>query len=173
MHFDKPYSLYGIKDNLLREQVDAEIWLRYRFTVRDVPAKLRLVLDGMGQEAVTVNGTEVSTNGDWWFDRKFTCYDIAHAVHAGENDVVVKLHHYQRPYVYEVLYSGVSESLRNCLVFDTEIECAYLVGDFAIETDADFTPDARHSECYSGSFTLTAQKPTVCVRDEMCIRDRV
>ena len=165
VHFDEPYSLYGIKDNLLRDRVDADIWLRYRFTVRDVPAKLRLVLDVMGQEAVTINGTEVSTNGDWWFDRKFTCYDIAHAVHAGENDVVVKLHHYQRPYVYEVLYSGVSESLRNCLVFDTEIECTYLVGDFAIETDADFTPDARHSECYSGSFTLTAQKPTVCVRD--------
>jgi hypothetical protein len=40
----------------------------------------------------------------------------------------------QNDYVYYVLYGNVMESLRNCLNFDTEIEAAYLVGDFAVRT---------------------------------------
>ena len=56
------------------------------------------------------------------------------------------------------------ESLRNCLNFDTEIECAYLVGDFAVKTNKDaFTYHDNFGMRYSSNekFILTEQKKTV------------
>ena len=56
---------------------------------------------------------------------------------AGKNELVFELDYYQDDYVYYVLYGGVSESLRNCLNFDTEIESVYLYGDFSVVCDSD------------------------------------
>jgi len=56
---------------------------------------------------------------------------------------------------------SVSESLRNCLVFDTEIENMYLIGDFAVRCDGIFTDRERSSTTFDGTFTLTAQPEVV------------
>ena len=168
VHFDAPLSIYGIKDNLLREQYNGRVWIRYSFTADEnyKPDDLRLVVEPMGQDSVTINGTAVTPSKEnWWFDRNFASVNIAPYVKAGENEVIVSLNHYQQDYVYYVLYSGVSESLRNCLVFDTEIEAAYLVGDFALATEGTFTDDVRNSRLYEGSFVLTNQKDTVAITD--------
>ncbi|MBQ4606469.1 MAG: hypothetical protein IJB15_07165, partial [Clostridia bacterium] len=168
VHFDEPLSIYGIKDNLLREQYNGRVWIKYTFTADESykADDLRLVVEPMGQDSVTVNGTAVQpTKENWWFDRNFASVNIAPFVKPGVNEVIVSLHHYQRDYVYYVLYSGVSESLRNCLVFDTEIEAAYLVGDFALTTAGTFTDDVRNSRIYEGGFVLTGQKDTVSITD--------
>ncbi len=162
--YDEPLSLYGVKDNLLREQYEGDIRLKYTFTAADgfVPEKLNLVLENMGQKRVLVNGKEVNVLPDtWWFDRSFLVYPIAEQVKAGVNEVEVFMRHYQRPHVYYVLYNASAGALRNSLTFDTEIECAYLTGDFSIRTDAPFTPDIRNSFVYEGSFALDTPKTEV------------
>ncbi|MBQ7923467.1 MAG: hypothetical protein IJ325_12995, partial [Clostridia bacterium] len=138
VQYDEPLSIYGVKDNLLRERYNGRVWLKYTFTAEENfhTDNLRLVLEPMGQDSVTVNGTAVHPDKEnWWFDRTFSAVDIASLIKPGENEVIVSLNHYQRDYVYYVLYAGVSEALRNCLVFDTEIEAAYLTGDFAVHCD--------------------------------------
>ncbi|MBQ7917022.1 MAG: hypothetical protein IJ315_09610, partial [Firmicutes bacterium] len=191
VNYDEPLSVYGVKDNLLREQYNGRVWLKFTFTAADDFASedLRLVVEPMGQDSVTINGVAVQPDKDaWWFDRSFASVNIAPFVKPGENEIIISLNHYQQDYVYYVLYSGVSESLRNCLVFDTEIECIYLVGDFAVKTDKPFiTADSckdsqwsdsdfdsikvasfakcNYSELYDGSFILTNQKDSVCISD--------
>ncbi|MBQ8402295.1 MAG: hypothetical protein IJX14_10250 [Clostridia bacterium] len=168
VNYDEPLSIYGIKDNLLREQWGGRVWIKYTFTAADGyrTDDLRLVVEPMGQDSVTVNGVEVAPSREnWWFDRNFASVNIAPYVRAGVNEVIVALNHWQRDYVYYVLYSGVSESLRNCLVFDTEIEAAYLVGDFALETAGTFTDDVKNSRIYEGDFVLTGQKDSVAITD--------
>ncbi|MBQ3177984.1 MAG: hypothetical protein IJB52_09205 [Clostridia bacterium] len=168
VNYDDALSIYGIKDNLLREQYNGRVWIKYTFTAAEgyKADDLRLVVEPMGQDSVTVNGVEVQPSKDaWWFDRNFASVNIAPWVKAGVNEVVVALNHYQRDYVYYVLYSGVSESLRNCLVFDTEIEAAYLVGDFALETAGTFTDDVKNARLYEGDFVLTNQKCCVAIGD--------
>ena len=168
VNYDEALSIYGIKDNLLREQYNGRVWIKYTFTAAEgyKADDLRLVVEPMGQDSVTVNGVEVSPSKDaWWFDRNFASVNIAPWVKAGVNEVIVTLNHYQRDYVYYVLYSGVSESLRNCLVFDTEIEAAYLVGDFALETGGTFTDDVKNARLYEGDFVLTNQKCCVAIGD--------
>ena len=168
VNYDDVLSIYGIKDNLLREQYNGRVWIKYTFTAADdyKADDLRLVVEPMGQDSVTVNGVEVAPSKEnWWFDRNFASVNIAPYVKAGVNEVIVSLNHYQQDYVYYVLYSGVSESLRNCLVFDTEIEAAYLVGDFALATGGEFTESVRNSRLYEGDFVLTGQKDTVAITD--------
>ncbi len=165
VNWDEPLSVYGVKDNLLREKYAGPLWLKFSFDCGAVPETLRVVLEPMF-ETVAVNGTEVFPNKkNWWFDRSFASAEIAPLTKEGTNEIVVKLDYFQRDYVYYVLYSGVSESLRNCLVFDTEIEPAYLVGDFALRCNGIFADGERNSTVYDGGFTLVRQPAVVPARD--------
>jgi hypothetical protein len=151
----------GIKDNLLRERYDGDVYLRFTFDLDYDPRELKFVIEPM-YTSILVNGVEVPpTDGEYFFDRSFRVADIHRLVHRGKNEITVRVHHYQSDYVYYVLYGGVSESLRNCLVFDTEIENAYLIGDFALRTDGIFTDSERFSTVYDGGFTLTKQPSSV------------
>ena len=92
--------------------------------------------------------------------------DIVKFLKPGLNEIVFKINYFQNDYVYYVLYGGVSESLRNCLNFDTEIESVYLVGDFAVRTEKDkFTSAHHNSWSYTGSFTLAASDGSIDVSD--------
>ncbi|MBQ4590821.1 MAG: hypothetical protein IJB20_02205, partial [Clostridia bacterium] len=159
--YDEPLSVMGIKDNLLREQYSGKVFLKFTFTLEYQPKTLKAVLEPM-YERVTVNGTEITPDkNDWWFDKSFASAEISHLTHEGVNEIIVQVNHYQRDYVYYVLYSGVSESLRNCLVFDTEIENMYLIGDFSVRCDGSFTERERNADVFDGTFTLTAQPSVV------------
>ena len=163
--YDEPLSVMGIKDNLLREQYSGKVFLKFTFTLEYQPKTLKAVLEPM-YERVTVNGTEITPDkNDWWFDKSFASAEIAHLVHEGRNEIVVEVNHWQNDYVYYVLYSDVSESLRNCLVFDTEIESMFLIGDFAVKCDGTFEDGPRNSICFDGKFSLTAQPDTVPAND--------
>ena len=107
----------------------------------------------------TVNGEKIEIDGEWKLDRLFKTKDIAKLVKEGKNEIVITLPYFQRDYVYYVLYGGVSESLRNCLVFDTEIECIYLFGKFRVNTPGVFVKSVKESHIYfSDRFII--EKPT-------------
>ena len=56
--------------------------------------------------------------------------------------------------------------MRNCLSFDTEIECLYLFGDFAIKSEADqFAAEPHDAWRYSGTFRIGAQKKEIDLSD--------
>ena len=165
VHYDEPLSIYGIKDNLLRERYDGRVWLKFTYDAATVPESLRVAVEPM-YERVTVNGTEVTPDKSrWWFDKSFATAEIAALTREGKNEIVIEVNHHQRDYVYYVLYSGVSESLRNCLVFDVEVEPIYLLGDFALRCNGVFADGERNSTVYDGGFTLTAQPAAVPARD--------
>jgi hypothetical protein len=165
VNYDEPLSVMGIKDNLLRERYDGKVWLKFTYDVDYTPANLRVAVEPM-YERVTVNGTEVTPDkANYWFDKSFATADIAALTKPGTNEIVIEVNHHQRDYVYYVLYSGVSESLRNCLVFDVEIENIYLIGDFALRTNGVFTDSVRSSVLYDGTFTLVAQPKVIPTRD--------
>lgn len=160
--------LERIRDNLLRERYKGELWLSFPFKVTDVPTKLSVVTEPMNALKLYVNGNEVTIGNTAEIDPSFRKTDIASLIHTGENFITLKLDYYQRDYVYYVLYGGVSETLRNCLVFDTEIECPYLFGSFSIDAKADdFRWDTSTALRYTGGteFTLVAQKNDIDIRN--------
>jgi len=155
-----------IRDNLLRERYEGTVMIRYPFTVRDLPASAEIVWEHASVECVTVNGTPLTADGFLHPDRAFSRADAAHLFQIGENAVTLTLRYYQNPLVYDVLFGNVMESLRNCLNFDTEIECVYVRGDFRLGVDAAaFTDGPRQSVEYTGEFPIVSPRKQICLRD--------
>ena len=151
-----------IRDLLLRKKYKGDVYLKFSFTIDEKPQSLRVAAEPLRYKAITVNGAPIELNGPWWIDRSFKTADIAPHMQIGHNEIIMQIDYFQRDYVYYVLYGGVSESLRNCLCFDTEIESIYLVGNFCVKADnARMRPDVRNSICYDDKFTLVPQKKTI------------
>jgi len=164
--FTTPRPIERVRDNLLREKYKGNIWIAYPFTVRDIPETLSIVTEPMGTDTLNVNGKIIEIGSESRIDPSFRITDITPYIREGQNTVIVKMNYFQRDYVYHVLYDGVSETLRNCLVFDTEIENAYLIGSFSLETYSEkFVEEKRNAFRYNrgGSFALVKQKDTVDV----------
>ncbi len=121
-----------IRDNLLRERFEGELCLKYSFNSEIEPSSLYLVIEPSKNVTVKVNGEQISSCDGFRFDRSFKLFDIKDYVKVGENTITVSSDYYQSEYVYEVLYGEGVETLRNCLVFDTEVEPIYLYGDFGV-----------------------------------------
>ena len=156
--YEKARPIILICDMLLRKRYCGDLYLKYSFTIDELPQSLRMAVEPSRYKGISVNGTSVDVSGEWWLDRSFRTADIAPFMKSGRNEVVLHIDYYQRDYVFYVLYGGVSESLRNCLCFDTEIESIYLVGHFRVNTDNfAMKPDVRNSYCYDGAFTIAPQ----------------
>lgn len=162
IEYEHKRSVMLIKDLLLRSRYRGKIWLKYTFNIAELPQSLHAAFEPMRDMKVTVNGQPVVCKNEWWLDRSFVTADIASYAKTGKNEVIVSLDYFQQDYVYYVLYGGVSESLRNCLNFDTEIEAIYLFGEFAVAMDpAKCVPSERNSLCYDGDFIILSQKDEV------------
>ena len=157
-----------IRDNLLRERFDGKIKLAFPFDVRDIPSRLEVITEPMATNIVKINGIEVEIGPEWAIDRSFRVTDIAPYVKKGENRIEISIRYWQRDYVYHVLYGGGTETLRNSLVFDTEIENIYIRGNFALDMKKDnFIAEDNNAYCYDPTFgmTLIIQKENIDIRN--------
>jgi len=94
----------------------AQVWLEYDFHVRELPASCYLVLEQAERATIKVNGRRIpSETKDWHWDLQFARLDIAAHLQTGRNTIEV-ITDYQT---------------------DTDIEDAYLVGDFGVRRSED------------------------------------
>ena len=163
--FDEEKPIIQIFDELLRSRYDGKLYVKYSFCVKEIPDSLLLVLEPLKYDLVNINGLPAAAKDGFRLDRSFKIYDIVANTRVGRNEVLVSFDYYQREYVYEVLYGNVMESLRNCLSFDTELEAAYLYGDFAVETPSSFVNGPRNSLEYSGDLLIKRPPHTVDLND--------
>ncbi len=160
--------LEQIRDNLLYQRFSGNVWLKFSFVSRFRPETLYLAFEKPGVISVSVNGNELNISEKTWWDENFSKTDISAFVKKGINNIVIKMDYRQNEYVYHVLYGNVMESLRNCLNFDTEIECCYLIGDFAVKTDKKAFKAADNNAFFypaSAEFELIPQKKSVDSRN--------
>lgn len=165
--YSEERPIVRIRDNLLRDRYKGEVGLRFKFEVEDLPSKLVFVAEPMKYSFVSVNGKEIELSEECGrLDNRFVGADISKYTKIGENVVEVRFDYYQREYVYEVLYGDYTESLRNCLVFDNEIENAYLYGDFGVKAAGGFR-DGEKPGTYraKGPFIITARRNRVDISD--------
>ena len=156
VHYEKREPLTAVKNRLYEMRYNGELWLRYEFDIDEMPDTLSVAAEPLRYTGFHVNGNDITLTDKPWFDKSFLSADIRPYVKEGKNEIVLSVSYFQRDYVYYVLYGGVSESLRNCLWFDTELENIYLFGDFALKTDRTrFTYDERNSVCYDGTFAIS------------------
>lgn len=114
---DNPWAnAVQFKDEILKKTFPKQfpVSATYRFTLREkVPQDLAIAIERPDLYTITCNGTNVEPSNEWWLDRAFKKVPIATAVRVGENDVRIAVREF-----------GIY----------TELEPAYLLGSFSLET---------------------------------------
>lgn len=123
----------GVFQQLLEERYEGQLYLKHTFRVPTKPEKLLAIAEDSDSAQLYVNGCEVRLTQPWHRQHEFVTGDISEFVQEGENEIVRKMHFYQGENVYYALFGeGVTETLLNCLSYDTEIEPLYLAGPFGV-----------------------------------------
>ncbi|MCR4622416.1 MAG: hypothetical protein K5663_10095 [Clostridiales bacterium] len=157
--YTEEIPVMAINDRLLKEQINRTVYLKYTFRANAKPSPLRLEAETGGEQLITVNGCEVSPDREGDFGTGFMSYDISGLVRMGTNEIVLRMDYYQSEHVYRV-HNGVyfehdntTESLVNCLCYETNIENVYLRGDFCVEMAA---LEPAEKRCFNASgFAVT------------------
>jgi len=151
--------IMAVSDRLLRGKTDQKVYLKFRFTVAEKVADLRLEAEKMNAVAVYLNGEKLELDGPGSLDTPFASADVAGKVNVGENEVVFEIDYYQPKQVYDVFngvyyeHSDGTESLINCLSYVTDIEAIYLRGDFGVKCGA-YTPDKKNTLTTTAPFAI-------------------
>ncbi len=121
--------VHKIQKNLIKERYDGDLYLRYNLNVNNLPSSLTLSFEYDAMK-LFVNEQEVVIE-----KKDGMCFaNIKKHIHFGDNQIVILTHFYQRPYVYDVLFGeDTTESLLNCLYYDTILSEVFVSGAFEIQ----------------------------------------
>ncbi len=153
------------KANTLERPVD--IHQDYYFAVKHVPESLFLACETPERFRIMVNGCELTKKPVGYFvDRSFLCMDIREYVREGMNTLSFDCHFEQSERVYENLKKAkVFESEKNKLSYDMEIEAVYLIGNFSVNTEGEWSKLPLNAERYCGVFEIDYPKTRLVPRD--------
>lgn len=135
----------------------------YHVQMKHVPEELYLVCEMPEKFKITINGRDLTNVPEGYFaDKSFKKLAVAEYLQCGENTICFACNFVQSDEFYENLKrSYVFESEKNKLAYDMEIEALYLVGDFSVRTDGEWTTLAKDAVRYHGDFVLDAPKKEV------------
>lgn len=150
--------------NLAELRKKQRVKLFARFEAREVPRSLYLISEPYGVP-VYINGQPAVRADKKFFEKKFDVYDIAFGVKQGMNEISLVFDYVQSEHVYHVLLDdGVTESLRNALSLDTEMDCFYLAGDFGVFGAEPYFAD-QGTLVQGGGFYLSRRPERIDLRD--------
>lgn len=150
-----------IFDKLLNERYNGELYLKLTFNVKELPERIAFLSEDMHNISCVANGNDVVFNGTSDFEKKIYKADISKFVKLGENEIVLKINFYESEKVYYTLFGeNITESLKNCLAYDTSIEQFYLQGDFGVYSEKGFV-DGNEKNVYLAEDFYIAKRKTV------------
>ena len=156
----KQYSevcpVMALFEKLIRDKYKGSIFLQYEFEVEEKPNYISLRAEKSREIAAWFNGCELTDN-ILTEESDVKYYDITSLVKLGLNTYTVQIDWYEDDMVHYALFGeNVSESLRNCIVYDTELQPIELVGEFGVYSRKPYDPDedvrfVRGEEFYIGA----------------------
>ena len=133
VNYSEPLHHMGVFDEMLQRRYKGKLYLKYEFTVDEIPEECFLFAEDTNTESVSVNGQIVENCGSSDYEKALYKYDVAKLLKKGINEVTIVIEYYQGENVYYALFGeNVTESLKNCLAYDTDIEAIYLKGKFGV-----------------------------------------
>ena len=150
----------GIFDELLKARYAGELYLKYEFTVDEIPAECMLLAEDTNTVWVEVNGERVTRCGSSEVEKPLYKYDVAGKLRKGNNEIVIMMNYFQSEQVYYALFGeNVTESLKNCLAYDSDIEAIALKGSFGVY--GDFKKGNKEGVVLGENFRIGKQTLTV------------
>lgn len=150
-------------NNLERE---VKIHQDYHVKADYLPDKLYLVCETPEKFKISVNGTEIAQKVEGYFvDKSFKKLEITEYLVKGENIISFDCDFRQSDEFYENLKKAqIFESEKNKLAYDMEIEAIYLLGDFSVRTDGEWTALEKTGMRYQGDFVIDAPRSEISVK---------
>ena len=160
VNYSEPIHHMGVFNEMLQKRYKGKLYLKYEFTVEDIPEKCVLLAEDTNTVWVEFNGEKVEKKGVYEVEKYTFVYDLAGKMKKGKNEVVILIDYFQSEQVYYALFGeNVTESLKNCLAYDTDIEAVYLMGSFGVA--GDFKAGKNDKIVIGDNFRLVAQKKEV------------
>ncbi len=145
---------------LLDKRYEGKLYLKYTVNIHTLPTKCQLLCENTNLVSVAVNGQAATVSQSSDFDVTDLCYDICDMLKAGINEIVIAMNYYQGENVYYALFGeNVTESLKNCLAYDSDLEPIYLRGDFGVYGDLE--KHQKENVLLGDNFYLDTQKSAV------------
>ncbi len=129
VNYEEPACLPLLFLDVLKRRHEGDLYLKYAFDIKTLPTNVFFKFEIPRILGVSVNGVDLGYKGE----EVFNSPNIAEHLHIGNNEVVLKLDYFQSEHVYNVLFGeNITESLLNCLFYDSEFEPLILKGDFGV-----------------------------------------
>lgn len=137
--------------------------MKYIVKADYVPDEVFLVCETPEIFHISVNGRKLqNTVCGYYRDKSFKKLDLSGYLKTGDNEILVSCDFEQSKTTYENLEKGkVFESELNKLTYEMEIESMYIIGNFSVRTDGEFTVLNRDAVRYSGDFIITEPKQDI------------
>lgn len=160
-HFSAPILCSDLCHQLLQERYEGDIHLRYEFEVETVPSSLRLLMEKSEAKEQSINGHPIMLTETLTAEPCVGIADISSYIQKGSNHFNTVLHWHQSEETYYALFGeGVTESLKNCIAYDSEIEAVYLAGHFGVYSHSAFED---YAEDYILGQNFYIGKPPIAV----------
>lgn len=141
VQYSKPWPCAALFQKLLKERYRGELFLQYEFEVEKIPERLYLRTEKSRDLSAWLNGEDLTLTVPSEEDYVNT-YDVTGLVRTGKNTYTVKVDWLESENVYYALFGeNVTESLKNCIVYDTELQPIELVGPFGVYSKTGYVQD--------------------------------
>lgn len=159
MDFSKKWPCVALFQKLLKERYCGKIFFKYEFTIREIPTNINLRAETDGRDVKAwVNGVHLREEKKCE-ENHIRLYDITSMVCEGENEYIVETDWYENEFTYYALFGeNVTESLRNCVTYDSELQPIYLEGNFGVYSDDEYRED-KDSRYIWGNHFWIGRKP--------------
>lgn len=163
--YSEPMPVGCASYQLLSAQQNRTVYLSYTFTIEELPATLFLETEYTQATSIEVNGHTIDLTEPGTLHCACRRCDLLPHIRLGENTIRLELPYRQPQHVYDVLFHtpDVTESLINCLVYDTTIEAIYLRGDFGVFAPGGFHPAERRASLADGPFVLRSRPKRIAL----------
>ena len=160
VNYSEPLHHMGIFDELLKKRYVGKLYLKYEVNVDEVPEECMLLAEDTNTVWVEVNGEKVESCGVSEWEKGLLKYDVASKLRKGNNEIVIMMEYFQSEQVYYALFGeNVTESLKNCLAYDSDVEGIALKGSFGVY--GDFEQGNKPNVVLGENFRLGKQNKTV------------
>lgn len=163
---EKNGYVLNIAERANRLERDVQLHQDYHVMVNVVPESLYLVCETPEKFEIKINNQKVEQNMEGWFvDKSFKKMDIAKYVREGENIISFDCKFVQSEEFYANLRKAdIFESEKNKLSYNMEIEAIYLIGEFGVRTEGDWTELANNGMRYAGNFVIDKVPEAIYVK---------
>lgn len=161
-----------ITESLIKEKYKGRIFLKYSFETETAPKKIKMIFEKSGFLSAKVNGKKIAAKKGSEISDEFYSADVAKLIKEGKNDIVFEIYFEQSPDACHILYDeGVTESLKNCFRYLTELNAIYLRGDFGVKCRSIMAENGLFVA--ENGFVLTKSRPGRTANGEPFFAGRV